>query len=75
MIFEASFIAIATFILVYLRGKTATLNISLEKLPQYSIFIITSVYPLLKIVWFLVLFVLGKREIEVSKERLIIYEL
>ena len=72
MIFEASLIGIATFVLVYLRGKTSSLNIPMERVPEYAIFVITSGYPLLKIIWFIVLFFIGRREIEVSQIELVI---
>ena len=66
MIFESSLLAIATFIIVYLRGKHASLNLSIESLPLYIVFSITTGYPFLKIIWLGLLLIRAKKEMPVN---------
>ena len=61
MIFEGSFLAIAVFLIVYLRSRYSSPNDdSSSNIPLFSVFTITSGYPFLKIIWFTVLYMKGK---------------
>ena len=51
MILEVTFLMMAILILLYIRSKNAKLQISLETIPIWSIFVVSSVYLALKIGW------------------------
>lgn len=68
MIFESSFLAIAAFVIVYLRGKHASLNLDISSVPDYAVFVVTSTYPFLKIIWLGLLYIRARKEMPVSKK-------
>lgn len=49
MIFEYSLVAIASFIIIYLRSQYLSLGVLLDSIPVYSIFVVTTVYTVLKL--------------------------
>jgi hypothetical protein len=66
MIFEISLLMIAILTLLYIRSKSDKTGLSLEIIPKWSIFIVISIYPFLKISWLTFVVVRGRKENKVS---------
>ncbi len=61
LILECSLLMMAALILVYLRARTITIQI--REIPQWAIFAVTSIYPLVNILWKVLVLVRAKYEL------------
>jgi hypothetical protein len=62
LVIEVSLIMISTLILVYLRSKESITKNNPKIIPKYSIFVVTSSYPVLKITWFTFVILRARKE-------------
>ena len=65
MVFEYSLLALGAFLFIYLRGKHNALNLDLDKLPVFAIYTMTSAFPLIKVIWLVVLYIRSRLELKV----------
>ena len=61
LILESSLLMMAALILVYLRART--ISIQIREIPQWAIFVVTSIYPLVNILWKAFVLVRAKYEL------------